>query len=338
MVYRQHGILGQLGTGSTQCGSGTGWAGSAWRPVASYPPPRLLEAWLRKPGIVPCICALLARRAAAVACGGFDESIQDLYEDQVFLAKMVLAGPVLVEPGCGERYRQHDWVDLRAGDRGPDGTTPPDRTSRGGRSCSGSTDYVARQPAGGDVRLRHAALRAAQRPYRAIEPRSAGQHVAGSWSGWRACAPRPRRSGRSPAGRRRRAPSPVSRGPAQAAATSTGGSPAPRRLARTGRLRRSPLVGRDHLAHRVPAPVPRLSASSRRRASGTRAPARARARGRSRGRSRGGRCRRASGSRCRRPATCGRVAERGLDAPAGSGASPGRGPRRSRRRRPRRRR
>jgi hypothetical protein len=67
-----------------------------------YQPPRLLEAWLRKPGIVPCICALLARRATAVACGGFDEAIQDMYEDQVFLAKMVLAGPVLGGAGCGD--------------------------------------------------------------------------------------------------------------------------------------------------------------------------------------------------------------------------------------------
>lgn len=72
-----------------------------------YFPPDLLIAWLRAPGIVPCICGLLARTDVVRANGAFDEHIQDLYEDQVFLAKMLMAGAVYVEAGCGERYRQH---------------------------------------------------------------------------------------------------------------------------------------------------------------------------------------------------------------------------------------
>jgi hypothetical protein len=52
---------------------------------------------------------LLTRTAIARAVGGFEDAIHDLYEDQVFLAKLVLAGPVYVESGCRERYRQHPW-------------------------------------------------------------------------------------------------------------------------------------------------------------------------------------------------------------------------------------
>ncbi len=73
----------------------------------AYQPPDLLVAWLRAPGIVPCICGLLARTEIVRATGAFDEQIQYLYEDQVFLVKMLMAGAVYVESGCSERYRQH---------------------------------------------------------------------------------------------------------------------------------------------------------------------------------------------------------------------------------------
>jgi len=128
-----------------------------------YMPPRLLEAWLRKPGIVPCICALLARRVAVVACGGFDESIQDMYEDQVFLAKMVLAGPVLVEQGCGERYRQHAGsTSARAIEDERYHPTRPNESRRA--FLQWLAGYVARHPVGCDESLARA-LHAAQRPY-----------------------------------------------------------------------------------------------------------------------------------------------------------------------------
>ena len=143
----QHDRLGRLGV-ATGC---------------AYPPPRLLEAWLRKPGIVPCICSLLARRAPAVACGAFDESIQDMYEDQVFLAKMVLAGPVFVEEGCGERYRQHAGsTSARAIEARRYHPIRPNESRRA--FLQWLAGYVARQPAVGDERLARA-LHAAQRPY-----------------------------------------------------------------------------------------------------------------------------------------------------------------------------
>jgi len=67
----------------------------------------LLTTWLRKPGVVPCLCAAVARTDLVRRVGAFDESIQDLYEDQIFLVKMLMAASVYVEAGCGERYRQH---------------------------------------------------------------------------------------------------------------------------------------------------------------------------------------------------------------------------------------
>jgi glycosyltransferase involved in cell wall biosynthesis len=72
-----------------------------------FQPPTLLTRFLRDGGTVPCLCSMLARRRIVLGVGGFEETIQHLYEDQVFLAKMCLATPVYVESGCGERYRQH---------------------------------------------------------------------------------------------------------------------------------------------------------------------------------------------------------------------------------------
>lgn len=76
-------------------------------PDALYRPPTPLTAFLRDPGSVPCICSVLVRRALVEAVGGFDETIQHLFEDQVLLAKLCLAAPVWVEDAVGERYRQH---------------------------------------------------------------------------------------------------------------------------------------------------------------------------------------------------------------------------------------
>jgi glycosyltransferase involved in cell wall biosynthesis len=74
---------------------------------AAFEPPALMTRFLRHGGWVPCICSVLARTAAVVEVGGFDEGIQHLFEDQVLLAKLCLVHPVLFESGCGERYRQH---------------------------------------------------------------------------------------------------------------------------------------------------------------------------------------------------------------------------------------
>ena len=129
----------------------------------AYPPPDLLIAYLRDPGIVPCICALLARRDAAVAVGCFDESLQDLYEDQVFIVKMILQGAVHVDPVCGERYRQHAGSSSAVAQR--DGRYHPTEANEARRVfLEWVAGYVRGVRAGNrDLDL---ALKAALRPYR----------------------------------------------------------------------------------------------------------------------------------------------------------------------------
>jgi glycosyltransferase involved in cell wall biosynthesis len=71
-------------------------------------PPELLVRFLDQPGNVPCLCAIMARREALLRLGGFDESLQDLYEDQTLIAKLALHCRIRVDAVPGERYRQHD--------------------------------------------------------------------------------------------------------------------------------------------------------------------------------------------------------------------------------------
>jgi glycosyltransferase involved in cell wall biosynthesis len=76
-------------------------------PNRLYEPPGLLTMFLKDGGTVPCICGLTVRRSVALQVGGFDERIQDLYEDQIFLAKICSQFPVYVESGWWDQYRQH---------------------------------------------------------------------------------------------------------------------------------------------------------------------------------------------------------------------------------------
>ncbi|MBD2519714.1 glycosyltransferase [Nostoc sp. FACHB-973] len=71
-------------------------------------PPFLLKLLLGHGGAVPCICSFLVKRELVEKIGGFEETIQHLYEDQVFLAKIFITAPVFVEDGCGEKYRQRN--------------------------------------------------------------------------------------------------------------------------------------------------------------------------------------------------------------------------------------
>jgi glycosyltransferase involved in cell wall biosynthesis len=77
-------------------------------PDRCYPPPQLLRLFLTDPGTVPCICGLVVRRSVALDVGGFDERIEHLFEDQVFLARICARHPVYVERGCRDLYRQHE--------------------------------------------------------------------------------------------------------------------------------------------------------------------------------------------------------------------------------------
>lgn len=70
-------------------------------------PPELLRCYLSNQAAVPCMCSVLARRTALQHVQGFEASFRGLYEDQVFYAKMCLAGPILVTDQFHEYYRQH---------------------------------------------------------------------------------------------------------------------------------------------------------------------------------------------------------------------------------------
>lgn len=73
-----------------------------------FQPPSLLHNLLGNVNSPPCICSFVLQRQVAENIGGFEEAIQDLYEDQVFLAKIFLNVPVFFEGGCWEKYRQRD--------------------------------------------------------------------------------------------------------------------------------------------------------------------------------------------------------------------------------------
>jgi glycosyltransferase involved in cell wall biosynthesis len=56
--------------------------------------PYLLSCYLARPGIVPGICSVMTRRKAVVEVAGFEESIQQMFEDQTLIAKLCLHGSV----------------------------------------------------------------------------------------------------------------------------------------------------------------------------------------------------------------------------------------------------
>ena len=70
-----------------------------------HQPPTLLLKMLQRQ---ICISAMLIRKEAIEAVGGFEERFQTLYEDQAFCAKICINFPVYVASKWWYRYRQHD--------------------------------------------------------------------------------------------------------------------------------------------------------------------------------------------------------------------------------------
>jgi glycosyltransferase involved in cell wall biosynthesis len=70
-----------------------------------YEPPALIALFLRNIAFAPS--GMLLRRQLVEDLGGFEESFRDLYEDQVFAAKVCRTTPVYVSGRCWYRYRQH---------------------------------------------------------------------------------------------------------------------------------------------------------------------------------------------------------------------------------------
>lgn len=67
--------------------------------------PDLLVGMLDERIAIPCTCSLIARRAAVLRVGGFEEEFRRVYTDQAFYAKLFLASSVLVADACWDRYR-----------------------------------------------------------------------------------------------------------------------------------------------------------------------------------------------------------------------------------------
>ncbi len=72
-----------------------------------FEPPVYLAGMLRGRFLVPNPSNLMARRDAALACGGFEEEFPGLYDDQVFIAKMALINRICAVPKIWDKYRQH---------------------------------------------------------------------------------------------------------------------------------------------------------------------------------------------------------------------------------------
>jgi glycosyltransferase involved in cell wall biosynthesis len=70
-----------------------------------YEPPSLIAEFIQNIGYSPA--GVLLRRALFDRVGGFEESFRDLYEDQVFAAKICRTAPVYVSGRRWYRYRQH---------------------------------------------------------------------------------------------------------------------------------------------------------------------------------------------------------------------------------------
>ena len=69
--------------------------------------PELVRAYLQRRADTPATCGVLVRRSAIEAVGGFDDRFPDLYEDQAFFFKLLLAESAYVEGRAWDRYRRH---------------------------------------------------------------------------------------------------------------------------------------------------------------------------------------------------------------------------------------
>lgn len=77
------------------------------QPDATYPPPVLFRQLMRNRYQTPTTCNAMIRRGVVADVGGFDPEFRDLFEDQLFFAKVLLRYPTHVSDRCWARYRQH---------------------------------------------------------------------------------------------------------------------------------------------------------------------------------------------------------------------------------------
>ncbi len=76
-------------------------------PNRLFSPPQLLYLLLNGETQTPTTCNAILRRTVFDEIGGFDEAYHDIYEDQVFFAKVELTYSVYVADATWANYRQH---------------------------------------------------------------------------------------------------------------------------------------------------------------------------------------------------------------------------------------
>jgi GT2 family glycosyltransferase len=70
-----------------------------------YEPPSLIALFIQDVAFAPS--GMLLRRSVVEQVGGYEQSFRDLYEDQVFAAKICRTTPVYLSSRSFYRYRQH---------------------------------------------------------------------------------------------------------------------------------------------------------------------------------------------------------------------------------------
>jgi glycosyltransferase involved in cell wall biosynthesis len=77
-------------------------------PDRLYEPPVLFNVLMHNRAQTPTTCNAMMRRTLIERVGGFVDAFTGMFEDQVFFAKALLAGPAYVDHRTWAKYRQHD--------------------------------------------------------------------------------------------------------------------------------------------------------------------------------------------------------------------------------------
>ena len=79
----------------------------AWAEARIVSPPEALMTVLAAPLMSAATCSITLRRSVALAVGGFEECVHNVYEDQAFLTKIYLERQMFALPECLARVRLH---------------------------------------------------------------------------------------------------------------------------------------------------------------------------------------------------------------------------------------
>jgi glycosyltransferase involved in cell wall biosynthesis len=81
--------------------------------IQDFPPntvirsPQYLTLFIQEKILIPSPCCILTKKAVLDKIGGFEEDFRDLFDDQVFVAKVSLETPILLTHEPLEKYRKH---------------------------------------------------------------------------------------------------------------------------------------------------------------------------------------------------------------------------------------